>query len=386
MRQKTTLGWRGLWTVAVLTSLLSGTANASDDEDEDAGHEADDASIPLEQRPVSLRETRGEKHADCEHRTPLWEHVVASGEHLGTIAGRYGVRRRDLVALNGQLANPDLIRPGQKLRVCPEIAPRVVETVEHVVAHGETLSAIASSSGMTLEEFLAAQSSPLSNPHRLRPGQVLRFRRDGGMVEAFLPPLPKPRAERRGSGRTGGAEAKPRVRPRVDVQLDAGLQVRLKRPHLAFGTAKTIRLLEGVVRAYASRHRGGPSVLIGDISKKGGGALHPHLSHRTGQDIDVGYVLRGEAATRTKFSGVTRSNLDLAKTWTLVKAFLDTHEVVYIFMDYAIQQQLYEYALAHGTSKRELDELFQYPYGRGRNHGIVRHWNSHKHHFHVRFR
>lgn len=353
---------------------------ADDLDESDGAHTGDD--VPLEAQPVSLRETRAPKHQDCGLRTPLWEHEVAPGEHLGLIAGRYGVRQRDLQALNPDLRDPNLIHPGQRLRVCPEIAPRVVRVETHTVRAGETLSGIAWSRGWSTEALLEAMASRPSNPHHLRVGQELSFRVDGGMVEAFLPPAPKPRSDRG----EGGVRGRREPRARVDVQLDLGDAAHIKRPHLAFGTEKTIRLLGSVVRQYKRRHKHGPRVLIGDISRRGGGALSSHLSHRSGRDVDVGYVLRGEAARKTRFEGVNAETLDLGMTWTLVHAFLQTHEVVYIFMDYAIQQQLYEYALHHGTSKAELDEVFQYPRGRGRNHGIVRHWKSHKHHFHVRFR
>lgn len=364
-------------------NAASGASNAASDEDDGSAHDGE-SDVPLEERPVSLRATRGIKHEDCGHRTPLWEHVVASGEHLGIIAGRYGVRQRDLLELNPQLTNPNLIHPGERVRVCPEIAPRIVRVETHRVASGETLSEIAAARGMSTHAFLEVQETPLSDPHRLRAGQVLAFRVDGGMVEEFLPPLPRPKSRRAKSKRGGSGASSPRAR--VDVKLDLGDAAHIKRPHLAYGTAKTIRLLTTVVRQYKARHRNGPRVLIGDISRQGGGALSSHLSHRSGHDVDVGYVLRGEAAKGTRFAGVNHENLDLAKTWTLVRAFLQTHEVVYIFMDYGIQERLYDYALHHGTPKSELDEVFQYPRGRGRNHGIIRHWKSHKHHFHVRFR
>jgi len=70
----------------------------------------------------------------------------------------------------------------------------------------------------------------------------------------------------------------------------------------------------------------------------------------------------------------------------LVKAFVDTGAVEVIFMDYGLQEVLYEHAKQRGVSEDDLDELFQYPRGRGRSHGIIRHWRSHQHHFHVRFR
>ena len=38
-----------------------------------------------------------------------------------------------------------------------------------------------------------------------------------------------------------------------------------------------------------------------------------------------------------------------------------------------------------GVSVDTLDELFQYPRGRGRTSGIIRHWKGHRNHFHIRF-
>jgi murein endopeptidase len=139
------------------------------------------------------------------------------------------------------------------------------------------------------------------------------------------------------------------------------------------------------VSQYRRSHRGAPKVVIGDISRKGGGQLYPHMSHQTGRDIDLGYVLRRDHA-RKRIGGQSYADLDVARTWALVQAFIDTRQVVYVFIDYRIQEQLYDYAREHGVPQRELDELFQYPHGRGRAHGIIRHWPSHRHHFHVRFR
>ena len=98
----------------------------------------------------------------------------------------------------------------------------------------------------------------------------------------------------------------------------------------------------------------------------------------------LGYVVRGSGHTRV--GKLSYANVDVARTWALIEAFIDTKQVVYVFVDYRIQEQLYEHARAHGVSQRELDGLFQYPHGRGRAHGIIRHWPNHRHHFHVRFR
>ena len=130
---------------------------------------------------------------------------------------------------------------------------------------------------------------------------------------------------------------------------------------------------------------GGPKVHVGDISKKGGGPMPPHSSHQLGRDVDVGYVLEGKLADEARFKKATEDNLDVARTWRLIKSFIDTEQVVYVFVDYKLQQPLYEHAKARGASEELLDELFQYPRGRRRSHGIIRHWKGHDDHFHVRF-
>ena len=162
--------------------------------------------------------------------------------------------------------------------------------------------------------------------------------------------------------------------------------VHIKRPHLAWGTPKTIRLIERAVSQYRLQFGRAPKVLIGDISKRGGGKLPPHVSHRAGRDVDIGYVRRGRNANNPRFTVVDDRTLDVPRTWELVKAFLETNQVRFIFMDNRIQERLYEYARSQGVPKKTLDELFQYPRGRHRPHGIIRHWRSHRDHFHVRFR
>ncbi len=324
------------------------------------------------------RPTRAPAHPDCDHRMPLHEHEVQPGEHLGLIAGRYGVRRTELIALNPQLSSPDLIHPGDKVRVCPEIFPRLTKRIEHEVKPGETLGAIAKRHGLSLAALVEMQGEALTDPNLVRVGQRLEILVDGGLVPDFRPPARPP-------ARTG-AGGKARGKRRVSVRLPASDRLHVKRPKLAYGTRKTIDLLQRAVSRYHRRYRGAPKVVVGDISRQGGGHLKGHLSHRTGRDVDLGYVLRGERATQTRFSAVTDKTLDLARTWGLLKAFLDTRQVVYIFVDYRLQKLLYDHAKAQGVSQRELDELFQYPHGRGRAHGIIRHWPSHRNHFHVRFR
>ncbi|TPV95259.1 MAG: LysM peptidoglycan-binding domain-containing protein [Myxococcales bacterium FL481] len=306
----------------------------------------------------------------CGYRMPLYVHRVIPGEWASEIAGRYGVRRKDLYRLNPKLkANPNLIRPGQRIRVCPEIAPRERDRFTHRVRQGENLGSIAKKYGLTVRELESYQQGKLANRDTLRVGQELVVWRDGRLVAGF-----------------GGFDDDTGVL-RSGMQLPPGRAYVIKRPSLAYGTNRTIRLIQQATRQYTRKKGGGPKVHIGDISKKGGGKLPPHRSHQHGHDVDVGYVLKGNVELGRRFHSASARNLDVKRTWILLKAFLDTDQIQYIFMDYRLQKLVYEHAKkTRAVSADTLDELFQYPRGRHRSHGIIRHWKGHVNHFHVRFR
>lgn len=312
---------------------------------------------------------RSKASKTCGYRTPLHTHVVVPGEHLGEIAGRYGVRRKDLIRLNSKLkSNANLLSVGQKISVCPEIAPRARDKIEHTVQSGETLSGIAKKYNLTSNELLGFQRGKLKDANDLKSGQKLIVYRDGSVLPGF-----------------GGIDDDKGVL-KSGVQMPPGKYYVVKKPTLAYGTGETVRLIQTAVSAYRRNWRSSPKIHIGDISKKGGGKFPPHKSHQHGRDVDIGYVLQGDQADETRFISASSKNLDVARTWSLIDAFLDTHEVKYIFMDYSIQKLLYEHAKKKGVSTDTLDELFQYPRGKGRGHGIIRHSSGHVNHFHVRFR
>jgi LysM repeat protein len=317
---------------------------------------------------VCVAEGLAKKSKACNFETPLYQHVVVPGEHLGQIAGRYGVRRGDLLKLNPRLQdNPNMLTVGQTVSVCPEISPRERERIAYTVQAGDTFGEIAQRYGLTRRELQRYQQGKLADTSSLRDGQKLVVWVDGGIVDGFA------RETDKGVLRGG-------------VQLPPGRGYHVKWSAAAWGTAGAIRSIQTAVSSYQRKMPGGPKIHVGDISKRGGGKFGPHISHQHGRDVDVGYVLEGESAAETRFRSANANNLDVGRTWTLVKAFIDTNNVTYIFMDYRIQKLLYEYAESKGVNEDVLDELFQYPRGRGRTHGLIRHWRGHTNHFHVRFR
>lgn len=105
-------------------------------------------------------------------------HLVASGESLGSIASAYGTTVEALMAANG-ITNPSLIFAGSELRIdgepavvaAPVQAAALQSAAAHVVAPGETLSAIAVANGTTAADLAAANG--LADPNLIVVGQTL---------------------------------------------------------------------------------------------------------------------------------------------------------------------------------------------------------------------
>jgi hypothetical protein len=170
------------------------------------------------------------------------------------------------------------------------------------------------------------------------------------------------------------------------VQLTPGLGYIVKKPIFAWGTPRTVHLLREAARLYTRKIHDGPPIRIGDISKRDGGPFPPHLSHQTGRDVDIGYVLKGSQSEVARFIPAVSANLDRRRTWVLVDALVSTDGVAHIFMDYDVQGMLYEHAKSEGVDPERLGRLFQYPHGRYSWHGMIRHWKGHHDHLHVRFK
>ncbi|WP_455419641.1 LysM peptidoglycan-binding domain-containing protein [Limosilactobacillus fermentum] len=107
-------------------------------------------------------------------------YTVKSGDTLSAIASRYGMTVNALVTLNG-IQNANLIYPGQVLRVADsgqgsnvsQKATTATTAGTYTVRYGDTLSAIASRYGTSTSTL--ASINGISNPNWLYPGQVLKL-------------------------------------------------------------------------------------------------------------------------------------------------------------------------------------------------------------------
>lgn len=94
-------------------------------------------------------------------------YVVQYGDTIGIIAARLGVSVSDVLAVNPQIWNASLIYVGQCINL-PAVAPTY-----YTVQHGDTLRIIASIYG-TSAYSLQLLNPAIYNPNLIYPGQVIR--------------------------------------------------------------------------------------------------------------------------------------------------------------------------------------------------------------------
>jgi len=159
----------------------------------------------------------------------------------------------------------------------------------------------------------------------------------------------------------------------------------MQRPQRGWGKALAVEAIRGGIEQVQASNPLGPMLIVGDLSKDGGGCLPPHKSHRGGLDADIGYYMRG-ARQRSWLGMAAPDTMDADRTWQLVRAFLATGKLQYAFIDYGLQQALYEAAQRAGESVEQLSRWFQYPRPIENAHEtIIRHLGGHADHMHVRF-
>jgi len=152
-------------------------------------------------------------------------------------------------------------------------------------------------------------------------------------------------------------------------------------PEHAWGTQETVDALCHALAAVARQHPGTAPVSVGHLSARHGGPLRPHRSHQSGRDVDLGlYYSKGPARWYTRSNG---ENLDVARTWTLIRVLATDSDAEMILLDIHLQKRIEAHALSVGEDPDWVRLLF---YGNGVRPPLVRHSPGHATHLHLRFR
>jgi murein endopeptidase len=154
----------------------------------------------------------------------------------------------------------------------------------------------------------------------------------------------------------------------------------------AWGTPLLVDTVLDATERLAWEHPDWDPVLVGDISRRGGGALFGHKTHDLGIDVDLGIYLAG-GRQQDGFLDVRAADMDVEATFTLIRALLDTGNVQFILLDQRHIDRLRSHALHEvGLSPDEVDAIFVPPSTRlgWDRRGVVRHAPNHSSHLHVR--
>jgi penicillin-insensitive murein endopeptidase len=163
------------------------------------------------------------------------------------------------------------------------------------------------------------------------------------------------------------------------VPLPESKLFHLVSPNFAWGTQETVDYLTAATRRVHEKYPNTPPLFVGHLSSKSGGHLRPHLSHQSGRDVDLGFYYVDKPRWYTR---ATAENLDIARTWALVRALIVETDVEMILVDQAVIELMRPYALAQGEDPEWVQGVFSSKNG-GR--GIVRHVRGHRTHLHIRF-
>jgi hypothetical protein len=167
------------------------------------------------------------------------------------------------------------------------------------------------------------------------------------------------------------------------VQLKNGRGFVLAREEFSWGTPLAVAELRRVMAAFDRQFPEAQPIILGDLSKKGGGFLDNHNSHADGRDVDIRLPLVPLADIAEKGPRKVQARY----TWFLIREIVKTCNVEYIFVDKSVQRLVHEHVLSEeGVPREELELVLQYPRSEKKDVGIVRHWTNHEDHLHVRFR
>ncbi len=164
------------------------------------------------------------------------------------------------------------------------------------------------------------------------------------------------------------------------MRMPSGKYWTVALPQYAYGTEETIAGLIRCITLVNQRFPNTPKVVIGSISKEAGGHFPPHKSHQSGRDADVGFYYNAGFPIAKP---ANRENLDVERTWALVRTFIVETDVDMILIDTKVQRLLEMHALRRGEDPVWLKSVF---HGTGQAYSsLIKHAPGHTAHMHVRF-
>ncbi len=288
-----------------------------------------------------------------------------SADIVDAEAGRLGLA---WAPRHAGVAAPDpALRDDPREVEAPAVAADELDEVRWTVERGMRLDELATNWGMWVDE-LRELNPELDGVKWVDAGaSFVVYRRD----------VSKP-------NRSVGAPNRGRLLGGIPMPEGAHWQLRGHRPR-AYGSRTTIGALVDALRAYGAADPAAPPLRIGEISRRSGGRIAPHVSHRSGRDVDIGYVLADNPDKDERFwRPATAKNIDAPRTWAALSALIETGRVQQVFMSSRLQPVIAAEA-AKRLPPEEVARIFSAMNPDPSIHTIVKHEPGHRDHMHVRF-
>lgn len=306
---------------------------------------------------------------------PLTSHQVIPGERLSEIAERYGVSVQDIVRWN----HLDPVRPivvtAHALTIYAFNPPPPRTKLKYRIRPGDTWVRIARAHGVDSLHLRKRWNPKMGDV--LRAGEHLTIwieTATNGSMDADTEVDANGRSQSIGKPTRGRILGLTPLPPRPDLYT-------VRNPNHSYASTHAIELIQSGMTAFRQSSGFTGEINMGDLSQKHGGRFRPHHSHQSGRDVDIRLPLRTGLPPTTIPERADQVDWDVA--WKLVRAMLDTGQVVFVFLSSTRQKYLHAAAVRAGTPVETLNDLIQYP--RHARTAVIRHSRGHTKHVHVRF-
>ena len=121
----------------------------------------------------NLNNNESNNSEENSNSTKTINYIVQSGDNLSEIAQKYKTSYQEIAKLN-EISNPNLIYPGQILKIPVSNNSLSSNAIYYTVKSGDTLSEIAQRYKTSYQEI--AKLNGINNPNLIYPGQVLRIK------------------------------------------------------------------------------------------------------------------------------------------------------------------------------------------------------------------
>lgn len=155
--------------------------------------------------------------------------------------------------------------------------------------------------------------------------------------------------------------------PAVNTELPRDSHSPEQYRRVRYGNYGTEAMVKGIMATAADMAQiRSPTLLIGDISQKGGGSFRGHLSHKVGKDVDVFFITD------------SKGKFDVPWNLALAAAAVRNMNVTRIFVDTPLKNYMTQYLAQNKDLPAKEREAMAHALGK------MSYWPGHDTHFHFR--